>query len=80
MKQLREEFFSPEIITKLEMTERNRKEKDLRESNYYTKETELLNSTELDEEEKAERLIELQDEIFGEGADNFRERLSLRVN
>lgn len=80
IKKFREEFFPAELIKKLETAEKKRKEEDQRELNYYTLEDEILNSSDLDDDEKTIRLKELQDNLFGVDADRFRERLSLRTD
>ncbi len=79
IKQFREEFFSTETIEKLETAEKKRKEEDTKEADYFSKESEIMNSSEFNDEEKAEMVKDLQNELFGDGAENFRARLKLKI-
>lgn len=79
VKQFREEFFHPETIEKLEALEREKNQQTLLEASYYKKAAEFDNSQHLSTEEKEEMLRELQNDLFGENAENFRARLRLKL-
>jgi lipase chaperone LimK len=79
IKNFRKEFFSAEAVNKLEVVEKRRAEEKNRESSYYEKEKLIWDSQEFNDETKKDKIEALQDDIFGNDADNFRARQNLKV-
>ncbi|MCP3922933.1 MAG: lipase chaperone [Desulfobacterales bacterium] len=79
IRNFRKDFFSEDAVKNLEAVESRREEEKNRESLYNEKEKEIVDSQDLDDDAKIEKIEALQDEIFGDDADNFRARLKLRV-
>jgi len=74
----RKEFFSDEVIERLEKNDQILLDQKNAESQYREKESQVQSDPNLTAEEKADKLIELQGEIFGDDAAAFRRRENIR--
>lgn len=79
IKEFRNEFFTPEIVERLEGVDRQIAAEKQNENDYREKEKQLLNDTKLTQAKKDKKLIELQNEKFGKEADAFRRRETMRI-
>jgi len=77
IRQFREELFTPEIVERLEKVDALLVARKEREARYRDEEQAVVNDPNLSEEEKKEKLAELQNRIFGEDAEAFRRREAL---
>jgi hypothetical protein len=73
------ETFDPVQRQALEEAQQATAEEQRRKEQYYAKERELLNDLYLNEEQRAQKIKELQDATFGDQADAFRRREAMRV-
>ncbi len=78
IKEFRKEYFSPEVQERLEKVDQLLVEQKAAETTYRQKESEVTGNPNLTEEEKQNKLKELQNEIFGNEADSFRRRENIR--
>lgn len=78
IREFRNTYFSSEAVARMEAADEKARAEDKRENEYNQKEKLIMADDSLKPEEKKNALYHIQDEIFGEGAENFRTRLSLR--
>lgn len=79
IKEFRNEFFTPEIVKRLEGVDDQIAAEKQNEKDYREKERILLEDTKLTKATKDKKLIELQNEKFGEESDAFRRRETMRI-
>ncbi len=77
IREFREEFFTPEQVARLDEVDRIIAADRKKEETYRAREERVKNDPNLDADERAEKIRELQDEIFGEEADALRRRLAI---
>lgn len=71
---LRQEVFDSVQQERIIEVERALAEEKMKKELYLAKETEILNDPDLTEEQRQEKILQLQDETFGAGAEGFRRR------
>lgn len=74
-RQFREELFTPEQARRLDDVDRVAAEEKKNEEDYFAQENEIKNNNNLDADSKAQKIRELQDQMFGSEAEAFRRRL-----
>lgn len=79
VKEFRSEFFSPEVVERLEEVDRQIAADTQKESDYREKEKQILNDTALTDETKNKKIEELQNTVFGEEAEAFRRGETMRL-
>jgi lipase chaperone LimK len=79
IKEYRNDFFSPEVVKRLEAVDQQIAVEQQTESAYRDKEKEILGDKALPEDEKNQKLKTVQDQMFGEEADSFRRRETMRI-
>jgi lipase chaperone LimK len=75
IRQFRKELFTPEQVSRLDDIDKLTADEKKKEEDYFAQENEIKNDSNLDANGKAEKIRELQDQIFGREADAFRRRL-----
>jgi len=75
----RTEFFSPDAVKRLEEVDKQIVQEKQTETFYREKEQEILSNKTISDEDKEEQLHEMQNEMFGEEADAFRRRETMRI-
>ena len=75
IRQFREEFFTPEQVRRLDDVDRLMADEKKNEEDYFAQENEIKNDSNLDADGKAQKIRELQDQMFGSEAEAFRRRL-----
>lgn len=75
----RKEFFTPEVVQRLDDIDRQIAREANQESQYREQERALAENTSLTEEQKTERILKLQDEMFGDEAEAFRRSETMRI-
>ncbi|MCU0846844.1 MAG: lipase chaperone family protein [Spirochaetes bacterium] len=78
VRKIREEFFAPAIVDRLEGLDRKLAQQKKNEGSYREKEKAVLTEPGLSREEKESRLETLQNEMMGEDADVFRKKEAIR--
>lgn len=79
IKNYRTEFFTPEVVKRLDDVDIQIATEKQNETDYRLKEKEILENTGLTEETKNKKIETLQSEMFGEEADAFRRRETMRL-
>ena len=79
IREFREEFFSPEVVQRLNEVDLQIDREARREEIYRQKEEALLENPDLTEEQKTAQIRRLQDEMFGEEAEAFRRSETMRI-
>lgn len=80
IKEFRKEYFSLDQIFRLEKVDAELEADNKKEADYYAQEKEIMNNHGIDAGKKAEAIRELQDNTFGEEAEEFRRRLNIEKN
>jgi lipase chaperone LimK len=75
IREFREELFTPEQISRLEDADKMAADDKKNEEDYFAKESMINNDPNLDSDEKAKQITDLQNTMFGTEADAFRRRL-----
>ena len=75
IRQFREELFTPEQARRLDDVDRSTADEKKNEEDYLAQENEIKNNNNLDADEKAQKIYDLQDQMFGSEAEAFRRRL-----
>jgi len=75
IRQFREELFTPEQVSRFDDVDRVTDDEKKKEENYFAQENEIKNNNNLDADGKAQKIRELQDQMFGSEAEAFRRRL-----
>ncbi len=78
IREYRERYFSPEQVARLEKVDEQLEGEKRTEGEYRTKERKIMSDPNLDPQEKEQKIQELQNELFGEEADAFRRRETIR--
>ncbi|MCX7679359.1 MAG: lipase chaperone [Spirochaetes bacterium] len=78
IKEFRQQYFSPEVVERLEKVDQEIEREKKIEEDYRTKEQRILLDQNLTAQQKEEKIRELQNEIFGDEADAFRRREAIR--
>ncbi len=73
-RQFREEIFTPEQMKRLDDVDRAAAEERKNEEDYYAQENDIKNNNNLNADEKAQKIRELQDQMFESEAEAFRRR------
>ena len=73
-RQFREELFTPEQARRLDDVDRVEAEEKKNEEDYFAQENEIKNNNKLDPDSKAQKIRDLQDQMFGSEAEAFRRR------
>ncbi len=79
IKEYRSEFFTPEVVKRLDEVDQQIVAEKQNETDYREKEKKILENTGLTEETKNKKIEEMQNEMFGEEADAFRRRETMRL-
>jgi lipase chaperone LimK len=74
IRQFREELFTPEQARRLDDVDRDTADEKKNEEDYFVQENEIKNNNNLDADGKAQKIRELQDQMFGSEAKVFRRR------
>jgi lipase chaperone LimK len=77
IKKFREEIFTPEQVQRLDEVDKVIEQEKKKEDDYYARESRINSDPNLDSEEKAKKIEELQNGTFGDEADAFRRRLAI---
>ncbi|MBF0397895.1 MAG: hypothetical protein HQK78_14035 [Desulfobacterales bacterium] len=72
IKALREEFYSPEIVEKMEIAEEQIKKDKVRDTDYDSKKNEILKNTNLNDSQKEKEINQLREKMYGALADEIR--------
>lgn len=78
IKEFRQQYFSPEIVERLEKVDEELEREKKTEEDYRIKEQKILSDPNLTPQQKEEKIYQLQNEIFGDEADAFRRREAIR--
>ncbi len=70
----REELFSPDQVQRLDDVDRSISEEKQKEENYRALESRIMYDPDLDQDEKEQKIRELQDRTFGDDAEAYRRR------
>jgi len=73
-RQFREEIFTPEQLQRLDDVDRVAADEKKNEQDYLARENEIKNNNNLNVDEKAQKISDLQDQMFGSEAEAFRRR------
>ena len=79
IKEFRTQFFAPEVVARLEDVDRHIAAEAQKESDYRDKEQKILENTGLSEATKSEKIQALRRDIFGDDADAFSRRETMRL-
>ncbi|MDA8402794.1 MAG: lipase secretion chaperone [Desulfobacteraceae bacterium] len=79
IKEYRKEFFTPEVVKKLDEVDRQIASEKENEAQYRKEEKQILESTGLTEDAKKQKVEQLQDKMFGNEADAFRREETKRL-
>ena len=74
IRQFREELFTPDQVRRLDDVDRATADEKKNEEDYFAQENEIQNNNNLDADSKAQKIRELQDQMFGSEAEAFRRR------
>ncbi len=77
--EFRNEFFTPEVVKRLEDVDRQIAAEKQNELDYREKEKQILEDKKLSEEKRSAQIQTLQNEMFGDEADAFRRRETMRL-
>lgn len=75
IQKFREDIFTSEQVQRLDEVDRVIENEKKKEEDYYARENRIKSDPDLDGAEKAKKIEELQNELFGEEAEAFRRRL-----
>ncbi len=78
IKEFRNEFFSPEVVGRMEAVDQEISQDQQKEENYRQAEQKIMADTEIAPEEKEQRIKSLQQQTFGDEADAFQRRENMR--
>ncbi len=78
IREYREEFFTPEVVARLEQVDNKLEQEKVMEEQYRAEEQKIRNDVNLTGPQKEEKIRELQDQTFGEEADAFRRRENIQ--
>lgn len=78
IREYRQQYFSPEIVERLEKVDEQLALDQKTEQDYRAKEQKIMSDPNLTAQQKEEKILELQSEVFGEEADAFRRREAIR--
>lgn len=78
IKEYRNQFFTPEVVTRLEKVDEQLASEKSNEEEYRRREQKIIADPNLTPEQKDSQLMYLQNEMFGEEADAFRRREAIR--
>jgi len=73
-RQFKEEIFTPEQLQRLDDVDRAAADEKKNEEDYFAQENEIKNNNNLNVDEKAQKISDLQDQMFGSEAESFRRR------
>lgn len=79
IKEYRKEFFTPEVVKRLDAVDQQIAAEKQNETLYREKEKQILESTGLTEESRKANIEKLQNEMFGSESDAFRRRETMRI-
>jgi lipase chaperone LimK len=79
VREYRTDFFSPEVVKRLEAVDHQIATEEQTETAYRDKEKAIFEDRSIPEDEKNQRLKTLQDQTFGDDADAFRRRETMRI-
>lgn len=79
IQEFRNEFFTPEVVKRLENVDQQIVAEKQNELDYREKEKKILENNKLSKEKKKDQIQSLQNEIFGDDADAFRRRETMRL-
>jgi len=80
VKEYRTEFFSPEVVKRLDEVDQQIAGEKQNESAYREKEKTILEDKSISDEDRNQKVKLLQDQTFGEEADAFRRRETMRID
>jgi len=78
IREYREQFFTSEQVARLEKVDEQLESEKRTEEDYRVKEQKIMSDPNLNQQEKEQKIQELQNELFGEEADAFRRRETIR--
>lgn len=78
VREYREQYFTSEVVERLEKVDVQLENEKQAEEAYRAKEQKIMSDPNLNQQEKDEKLQELQNELFGEEAEAFRRRETIR--
>jgi lipase chaperone LimK len=79
VKEYRADFFSPEVVKRLEEVDQQIAVEEQTETVYRDKEKSILDDKSISEDEKKQKVEALQNQMFGQEADAFRRRETMRM-
>lgn len=79
IREYRTEFFTPEVVKRLDEVDIQIASEEQNKSDYREKEKKILENTGLTERTKSKKIEALQSEMFGEEVDAFRRRETMRI-
>jgi lipase chaperone LimK len=79
IKEYRTDFFSPDVVKRLEEVDQQIAVEEQTEIAYRDKEKAIIEDKAMPEDEKNQKIKTLQDQMFGEEADAFRRRETMRI-
>lgn len=79
IKEFRKEFFTPEVVQRLDEVDLQIAREARQETLYREQEKALLENTSLTDEQRTQRIQRLQDEMFGQEAEAFRRGETMRI-
>ena len=79
IKEFRTDFFTPEVVERLDAVDRQITADTQKETNHREKEKQILEDTGLTDETKNKKIEALQNELFGEEAEAFRRGETMRI-
>jgi lipase chaperone LimK len=77
IRKFREEIFTPDQVQRLDEVDKVIAQEQKKEEDYYAREGKIKSDPNLDSDEKAKKIEELQNSTFGEEADAFRRRQAI---
>ncbi len=78
IREYRQEYFTPDQVERLDKVDEQLETEKRTEEDYRTKEQKIMSDPNLNQDEKAQKVQELQNELFGEEAEAFRRREVIR--
>lgn len=78
IREFRTEFFTPEVVERLDAVDRQIAAETQKEADYRKREQQILEDTALTDETRNQKIEALQNEMFGEEADAFRRGETMR--
>ncbi len=79
IKEFRNEFFTPEVVERLDKVDQQIVAEKQNKADYREKEKKILENTGFTDETKNKKIEALQNEMFGDEADAFRRRENMRI-